>query len=1103
MLCLLVPGLVPQVPGSAAAAELYLVRDGKPQAEILIAEDPPRTTRRAAEELQIYIEKITGAKLPIGTKPAPGVPVQVYVGRSPHTDRLGIRTDDLQDGAYRMVSGENWLVLAGTDTNFTPIEPWPRSNNDIVSGQLQQRWNQVTGKEWGNPHSQLRKHYTGGAVTFGKPDHVTTDKDGRTHVWGFDERGSFNAVCDFLRDQGVRWYLPGELGEVVPERDSIALPAVNRTVRPDFAIRRFNIRFGVHGPEHAKWAMRLGMRDPYGVQIAHGMSTMTHNRATLEGHPEWFALYGGRRHNQPGQRLNHLCYSNEELIEETVRYVRTIFDHYDFKAVSVMPPDGYTAICQCPLCAGKETADRDDRGRMSDYVWEFVNRVAKEVRKTHPDRFVSCCAYGVYTLPPLKIDRLEPNVLVCIVGGRRPTNPDREYFRRLRADWAKKSANPIMIFENYPLTDRGWYLPAYQPHVLGESINATKGISQGEDIWLSVQRDDDQDAIGFNHFQVYFTARMYWGGKDQNVDELFDEYCRLFYGPAAAKMKEFFTYCETSWRAMEKDKELVDGAFERLARARSQVAAESVYGRRIGLIDTFLKSLANKGEQLARRRGVVPQVRLARDATGIVIDGQLDDEFWQKAPVHAVGSLRELQTGRQPVYGTTFKTAWGRDGSVYFAIRCEDRAGEPLNVGATRREDQAIWYGDAIEVLLETESHSYYQLAVSPAGAVVDLDRGANRSSWFRWDAQAEVATHVADGYWTVEMRIPVTDDENDPLHQVIGRKPTSSLPWYFNVCRQRIRDNGAEYSAFSPTGTSGFHNTMKFGQFYLGRVFRFDADESEDDYLAASHKAAHLLRGGKRKEALAAFAELAERDKLSDLQRSVALQQAASAARAVGEKERAAELADRIPLESVAQIVRMENLLAARQFEELIAQYGKVDFASFPFWNAGQAWALRGTAYCDAGQGTAAEKNLLEALERTTADRERLDILLTLGRNREVNLKDMPLALEAYGRIASMTRFNGGATYYRGVVGAARLLRQQQKYDEALQALQVVGLPKLKGYWRGALYRAAGEVHEAAGHRDEAIAAYREVERERGSSRADRTIAEEALKRLQGSSSN
>ena len=74
------------------------------------------------------------------------------------------------------------------------------------------------------------------------------------------------------------------------------------------------------------------------------------------------------------------------------------------------------------------------------------------------------------------------------------------------------------------------------------------------------------------------------------------------------------------------------------------------------------------------------------------------------------------------------------------------------------------------EILLDTESHSYYQIVVNPSGALVDLDRGAGRDAWFDWDSQAEVATQEADGCWTVEIRIPVVQDETDPLHPVNGR---------------------------------------------------------------------------------------------------------------------------------------------------------------------------------------------------------------------------------------------------------------------------------------------------------------------------------------------
>ncbi len=106
-----------------AFAQAFLVKDGLPQAEIVIAEHPPRMAKLAASELQQHLLEMTGAKLPITTKPSSRVQVQVYVGRSAYTDRLKVSDDGLEHGAFRMASGENWLVLLGRDRDYTPREP--------------------------------------------------------------------------------------------------------------------------------------------------------------------------------------------------------------------------------------------------------------------------------------------------------------------------------------------------------------------------------------------------------------------------------------------------------------------------------------------------------------------------------------------------------------------------------------------------------------------------------------------------------------------------------------------------------------------------------------------------------------------------------------------------------------------------------------------------------------------------------------------------------------------------------------------------------------------------------------------------------------------
>ena len=1082
-------------PITLPAADSYLVESGQPRAEIVIAEKPQRTTRLAARELQTYVEKISGAKLSVVTEPSGNVPVRIFVGRSSHTDKLGVSDEGLKFGAYRIVSGDDWLVLIGDDTNFTPIEPWPRNYNDIRSGKMQAAWDKITGEHWGYTHSQLHKHCSGATSLFGKPNEQQVDKDGNVNVWTYDERGSFNAVCGFLRDLGVRWYLPGEVGEVVPVRKTISLPQIDQTVRPDFPMRILNFRAGVYGRDVMMWSFRLGVRQPYGRQAAHGLHHMTHNEHTLTNHPDWFALYGGKRHTQLGQRLNQLCYSNEDLLREAVRFARVQFDHYDMDVVSIMPPDGYTAICQCQKCAGKDTPERGYRGAFSDYVWEFVNRVAKEVRKTHPDKLISNCAYGTYTLPPKNIDKLEPNVQVIIVGGRRPTSAGREELRQLREDWVAKTDNPLEIFENYPFTGRGFYLPAYIPRVMGQSINATKGVSRGEDIWLTM--DFRETAVGYNHFLAYFTARMYWGGKEQNAVEMFDEYCRLFYGPAADETREFFRYCEDHWREMENDGDKANRALELFAFAKAKASGDSVYAKRIALIDNYLDGLRNKSLQLAQKRGPVPRLRLVGDSRGeIVIDGKLDDEPWQNCPTASTGSLRELQTGRQPIYGTSIKTSWIGN-NLYFAIRCQDQPGEKPNSTTTKNEDQAIWYGDVIEVLLDTDSHSYYQIAVNPAGATIDLDRGAPKSGWFGWDSKAEVATQVADDHWTVEIRIPVVEDKNDPLHLVVGRKPTQSLPWHINVCRQRVREDGSEYSAFSPTGTAGFHKPMKFAHFYHGRSHQFDADQAVTDYLIAGRAAADLLRRRKYKDALAAYVVQAAGESVTDLQKSDALEQAARCARSLKQFDRADELAEQIPLDSVAKTVRLENLLVQRKFDRIIEQFGDEDFDQWPFWQRGAGAFARARAYVSAKVGEKAESDLQKALQYTSDSRIRTSILATMGSSRETNLHNDEAALEAYRQNFESEQTIGSSDQFRSVQGAARILTRQGKFDEALATLQRAKIKDLTGFWRHSMLLALGDTLAAAGRKDEARKAFSDVLEDRSAAREHLRDAEARIDQL------
>lgn len=806
---------------AASHAESYIVEEGQPRAEIVITDQPPRMVIFAADELQTYIRKISGATLPIVHAPSDDVPVAIYVGRSVHTDALSVTDEGLEHGAFRMASGDDWLVLLGRDSDFTPPEPWARHAGDRE--RVMQEWDELTGAKWNNPVglSLYRWAY-----------------NRKLEIWSYDERGSFNAVSQFLRDLGVRWYMPGELGEIVPERRTIALPQLDRTVRPDYESRWIDF-FGrfTASEDDIRWYMRLGLN--HGKEVmgiggtqSHGLRNVHGRDETKQAHPEYYALLGGERDTEYGGK-GKPCLSSPELFEQTVRYARALFDIYDLPAVSVGPQDGYTRLCECHLCEGKDTPERGWDGTLSDYVWDFVNRVAKEVYKTHPDKVIVNGAYGRYTLPPTTIDKLSPNVGVQFVHGRGKHFDEPEVRAEklaLLEAWQEKASHKMFIKEHYVFTHRGTFLPVYFPRAIAAGLRTLKDISIGEHIetaWGPAEvRGHGLHEPGFNHLNVYVTARYYWDA-DQNLDALLNEYYDKFYGPAAPEMQAFIEASEEHWPDLgatpapdEKQQviEKIDTILGHLADAEAKVEPASPYGRRVALLVDYLKPLAHRRDQLARGRENVPKVRiLNQNDADVTLDGKLDESAWQRARAF---SLRELGTGDTPEHGTTVRAFWqgGRlEGPLYIAVHCEESNTDSIRIGTTEHDDHNIWNGDHIELLLETQAHSYYQLVVNPAGALTDIDRKDGAIN-MDWSSQVDVATHINDNAWTVELRIPVpgTDTTGDPLNDLVGRRPTEDYPWHINVGRHRQRQGDRVFSVLAPTDKEKFHDVMRFGKLYV-----------------------------------------------------------------------------------------------------------------------------------------------------------------------------------------------------------------------------------------------------------------------------------------------
>ena len=193
------------------ANETVLVRDNTARSEIVIAENALLSVRLAAQELQNYLGKTSGAHVPIVTGEGTAGTVKVFVGRSPQNDKRNLAAPTLKEGGYRISVGPDFVALLGQDTEFTPIEPWPNHNGELASGKLRREWDQITGALWGAPKALMYKDRFTVAGDTGLPGalRVPGHKYPPPSRWGFDERAVLMRFAGYCRN----WVFGGMLRE--------------------------------------------------------------------------------------------------------------------------------------------------------------------------------------------------------------------------------------------------------------------------------------------------------------------------------------------------------------------------------------------------------------------------------------------------------------------------------------------------------------------------------------------------------------------------------------------------------------------------------------------------------------------------------------------------------------------------------------------------------------------------------------------------------------------------------------------------------------------------------------------------------------------------
>lgn len=221
-------------------------------------------------------------------------------------------------------------------------------------------------------------------------------------------RGLINGLYTLLDGWGCRWPMPGEIGEVLPSHDTLALAAGQRDVHIASDMRtHYNYR-GEPASTIRHWLVRNRAADDYWLSGQHFWGYALPPATYLDAHPEYYALVGDQR--VPDQ----LCTTNPKVNDLMVQAAKRYFTQNPTAATFPMDPMDNFNFCQCADCVALDPPGREyGQPLVTDRVVHFANAVARGIAEDFPDRGIAFYAYLNHTQPPVDV-KPDPKVHVII-----------------------------------------------------------------------------------------------------------------------------------------------------------------------------------------------------------------------------------------------------------------------------------------------------------------------------------------------------------------------------------------------------------------------------------------------------------------------------------------------------------------------------------------------------------------------------------------------------------------------------------------------------------------------------------------------------------------